>query len=637
MNNGGEMYGNGGELLTGKGGKTELKSYNPYDGGTFQFNGASHEDGGIDISYKGQPAEVEGAETAFKDRQGDLKIMGNLKNPLTGNKYKNDLKHIANKEQKAQKLVDKGSLLLNTANPDDPFEALAFNAGKVMSIGGLTKQKQLAEAKQHLGDMQEAHLEIAKEKKTSPEHIFAAKGATLSDPDPKKKWVYKGTNTKNLDAKIKEFVDLLAANGIEGYSGARGGYRGGSTTTSGRTSRHAKNQALDIIPVAGDKAYEKILQNPQLVDYMMKNGLTAINEYDPATAKKTGATAGHLHIGYDKGTKLADKFRQDAMALYPQYNKKLASANYVEPPLNKGVGDAQTENFPGFVNKPYNVPPMNYTPPVSQIQAVQGNNVSLDLQQPAPYDKPSNARGISPLQFLGEGYALSTNQEEPVKAQLYNPDLYSPYQVSFQDRLNQNQSTFGAVQKQLAYDPTALATLAGQKYSADSNVLADEFRTNQGIANDIINKNVSLLNEAKFKNLGILDQQYVRQSQAKSNTKKINQDALSSISSKILQKEASNNQLRVYENLYPNYAFNKNSGKAEYYGPDAASQIDWSGVQPVNQGNRAKVETKIGNTTNTQYYDDPIDQALKAKKLQDAKLNQFAPKPISIAKLFKQR
>lgn len=661
MEDGGKMrYTHGGELQTGEGGNTQLKSYNPFDGGTMQFNGDSHEEGGIDIDFQGEQAEVEGGETAFKDRKGDLKIMGNLKVPGTNMKYKTFSKQLAEKEKKAQKLVDKGVVLLNTANPDDAFERLSFNAGKAMTTGGLMRQKELADAKEHLGNMQEAHLEVAKEKKMSPDKLFKNGGRMYGNggPDPKKPWVYKGANVKNLDPKIKEFMALLEAKGISGYSGEGSGYRN-SKTTSGRKSRHAKNEALDIIPVNGEATYQEILKDLELVNFLITNGLTAINEYDKDVAKKTGATAGHIHIGRDKGTKVADQFRADAAALYPdKYStepmykmndsrgelytaKQLAdiydmspkdiqaqvtkgklsylgggSSNYKEPALNKGAGDAQTENYKGFVNKPFDVPEFDYTPKPTNIATVQGDGTPIDLHQPPPLNKPSNARGLNPLQLLGEGYAIATNQEEPVKAQLYNPELYQPYQVSFQDRLNQNQSTFNSVEKQLAYDPTSLATLAGQKYSADSGVLAEEFRVNQGIANDITNKNVSLLNEAKSKNLGILDQQYVRQSQAKSNTKRVNQEALNSISSKLLQKEASNNMLRVYENLYPDYAFNKRTGKAEYYGPDAASHIDWSGVQRIgNQPNKTKVATKAGNTTTTQYYEDPIDQAIKAKKL----------------------
>ncbi len=57
-----------------------------------------------------------------------------------------------------------------------------------------------------------------------------------------------------------------------------------------------------------------------------------------------------------------------------------------------------------------------------------------------------------------------------------------------------------------------------------------------------------------MKNLAIMDQQYQRQSQAKSNTKAIAQQALSSIADKIQQNKLENRTLGVYENLY-NYRY----------------------------------------------------------------------------------
>lgn len=719
MAHGGEMkYNNGGELLTGKEGKTELKSYNHFDGGTFQFNGPQHSEGGISIDYKGSPAEVEGGETAFKDQQGDLKIMGNLIVPGTNMKYKAMSKLLSEKEKKAQKYIDRGSLLLNTASPTDPYEAFSFNSGKAMAIGGLQKQKQIAAVKEHLGNMQEAHLELAKEKGTSPNKLFknggtiyedggtagdpikeleeqkkyfdeilknpkkyyewevkqakefkqnpssyykslveyntrqikqgakdtfwkeevdsyneilsylknptkSAQKSSIQDPTPKK-WQYKGTNVKNLDPKIQEFVSLLEKKGITGYSGEQGGFRKGSMTKSGNRSRHASNQALDLIPVEGEAAYQKILKDPELTSFLLNNGLTAINEYSSDNAKQTGATAGHIHIGRDRGTKLSDQFRNEAASLYPDKFKPI-SGNYKTPIITSLPGDAQTENFPGFVNKPYEVPPLDYTPRISPIQTVQGSNTPINLQQPAPYNKPSNARGISPLQFAGEALAL-TDKVEPVQAQQYFPDLYQPYQVSFQDRLNENNANFNNVEKQLAYDPTSLSTLSAQRYGANSSVLGEEFRTNQAIANDITNKNVSLLNEAKKTNLSILDTQFVRQDTAKSKTRARKEDAISSISSKMIQKEASNNALRVYENLYPDYAFNNKTGRAQYYGPDAASQIDWGGLSPVNQADRTKIETKKGPVKTTQYYDDPTDQFMKSLNIQKKRNDLYTPK-----------
>jgi hypothetical protein len=44
------------------------------------------------------------------------------------------------------------------------------------------------------------------------------------------------------------------------------------------------------------------------------------------------------------------------------------------------------------------------------------------------------------------------------------------------------------------------------------------------------------MNDAQLKNIGLYDQQYIRQSQAKSNTKAITQAALSSIADKYSKK-----------------------------------------------------------------------------------------------------
>ena len=773
---GGKMkYKHGGDLQTHDGGNTSLASYNPFDGGTFQFNGDSHEKGGIDISYKGNPAEVEGGETAFKDQEGDLKIMGNLKVPGTNMKYKAFSKKLADKEEKAQKYIDKGSILLNTASPEDPYELLAFNSGRAMTIGGLMKQKQLSELKQHLGDMQEAHLEIAMEKKKAPEKLFKAggtmyaeDGATLAsegDPikvleeqkeyfkeilkNPKKYYKWEVDQAKEFEKNPFNFYKNLVQ-----YQ--KDAIKGGAKDSFWKEDLDKYNEVLDYlknpkkyttkIPTVnstgdvatskpetinnstavpssstGDPMYEAMLKKAaekygvsyetikRMVDLESSfvpgreskiikkgkqvQGAMGIMQMMEGTAKEYGLTKKELMSKAPEDIeKQIDAGVRYYASLKKQFNNSEPLATYAynmgpgnmmkfikasgkkledytaedldkrmewkranQPTKDPNAAQNQTYDYKkntfapvispevfrnqyynqtpqptdGMFNGSFKVPDFNYTPKPTTIQTVQGTEEDFNLQQPAPYNKPSNARGINPLQFLGEGYAMATNQEEPVKAQLYTPELFQPYQVSFQDRLNENQSTFNSVEKQLAYDPTSLATLAGQKYSADSSVLADEFRTNQTIANDIINKNVSLLNEAEKTNLGILDQQYTRQTQAKANTKRINQDALSSISSKMLQKEASNNMLKVYENLYPNYAFDKRTGKTEYYGPAAGEQIDWSGTQPSsNQPSRSKVETKTGNTKTTQYYDNPTEEFMKSLKLQEKKMNMF-PKSLN--------
>ena len=49
---------------------------------------------------------------------------------------------------------------------------------------------------------------------------------------------------------------------------------------------------------------------------MYDNGLTVIDEYDKATLKQTKGTAPHLHIGFDKGTETAERFRKQYISKY---------------------------------------------------------------------------------------------------------------------------------------------------------------------------------------------------------------------------------------------------------------------------------------------------------------------------------
>lgn len=648
MAHGGEMkYKNGGDLKTYDGGNTSLSSYNPFDGGTFKFNGDSHEKGGIDISYKGQAAEVEGGETAFKDKQGDLKIMGNLIVPGTNMKYKTMSKLLSKKEEKAQKYIDRGSLLLNTASPTDPYESLSFNSGKAMAIGGLQKQKQIAEMKEHLGNMQEVHLEEIKNKKIKPKDsfkrggaIYAEDGATASG-DP----IYEAmlaaaakkygvnlehlqrlvTQESNFSPKAKSSKGALGIMQFTKETAKRYGVEGILSSE--------KEEDISKVIDAGVKHFKDLL-NQNKGDYYLAtaayNGGQGAVDFVKKKLKKDDISGTEwVEFMQNRNKTSPTKNRHAWQNETLKYVKNITGVEDIE-----NVGQDFRQEYYGYKNpKPtdgmfngkYKIPDFDYTPSPNQIQTVDPNYTPLDLKQPPPYNKPSNARGISPLQFAGEALAL-TDKVEPVQAQQYFPDLYQPYQVSFQDRLNENNANFNNVEKQLAYDPTSLSTLSAQRYGANSSVLGEEFRTNQAIANDITNKNVSLLNEAKKTNLSILDTQFVRQDTAKSKTRARKEDAISSISSKMLQKEASNNALRVYENLYPDYAFNNKTGRAQYYGPDAASQIDLGGLSPVNQADRTKIETKKGPVKTTQYYDDPTDQFMKSLNIQKKRNDLYTPK-----------
>jgi hypothetical protein len=177
-----------------------------------------------------------------------------------------------------------------------------------------------------------------------------------------------------------------------------------------------------------------------------------------------------------------------------------------------------------------------------------------------PYIRPTDQEELNPRQLMGELYALSTNKLEPVQAQPYSPQLRVPYDISLQDQLNEITASERAAQRMMGYNPAAQANLAAQTYGAKSKVLADQFRMNQAMKDQIYSGNIATLNDAELKNLDIYDQQYQRQEQAKSNTKATAQAALNSIADKYAKNALENRELGIYENLY-NYRYDK-SGRA---------------------------------------------------------------------------
>jgi hypothetical protein len=167
---------------------------------------------------------------------------------------------------------------------------------------------------------------------------------------------------------------------------------------------------------------------------------------------------------------------------------------------------------------------------------------------------------LDPSQLYGEMLAKAQNQLAPVQAQTFQPLLDTPFDVSFQDKLNENQASFNALLRNpaLANNPAALSALAANKYQADSQVLADQFRTNQAMRTGVFSKNRETLNEAALKNLAILDQQYTRQAEAISKTKATDLAIANSISDKIAKNKLENRTLAAYSNMFPQYGFNRN-------------------------------------------------------------------------------
>lgn len=223
----------------------------------------------------------------------------------------------------------------------------------------------------------------------------------------------------------------------------------------------------------------------------------------------------------------------------------------------------ETDEPGAVVTKPAKTTP-NTTPIAS---TTKNENYEVDpyqqygweniIPQVLPWLRRQPGEDLQADQLSGEMFALSNNQEEPVQARYYHPNLRTPYDVSYQDQLNENQADFNQLVRAQGNNPEALAALAAQKYGANSKVLAEQFRANQAMKENVYSGNIQTLNDALARNLQIADQQYVRQATAKSATKAVKQEALNSISSKIAQNRLENRTLQTYANMFPDFSYDK--------------------------------------------------------------------------------
>jgi len=200
-----------------------------------------------------------------------------------------------------------------------------------------------------------------------------------------------------------------------------------------------------------------------------------------------------------------------------------------------------------------------------------------------PFMAPRTDIGLDPAEYAAEMDALATNQLQPVFAQGINPMLAQPFRISLQDQLNEITSQARSAERMAQGNPAALAMIASQAAEAKNKVLGEQLRMNQGEQARVTELNRATLNEAALKNLGIFDQQQVRQSEAQSKTDAIRRAAKQSISDKITQNKIENRSLNVMENLYrfrftpSGVAYNVNDPRFFTPSPGAgASSSDYS-------------------------------------------------------------
>jgi hypothetical protein len=153
--------------------------------------------------------------------------------------------------------------------------------------------------------------------------------------------------------------------------------------------------------------------------------------------------------------------------------------------------------------------------------------------------------------------------------------LAQPTRFSFQDQLNEITAQTRAAERMSPYNPEAQSIIAAGSYNARNKVLADQFRANQGEQARVAEQNRAALNEAQRFNIGQYDQQMVRTSQAKSNTRQQKIEIAKSIADKIQQNKLETRQANLMQNMYPGFNFT-GSGVA-YKDPLYLASLNMSG------------------------------------------------------------
>jgi hypothetical protein len=505
----------GGELEVGDGGYLETMSYNPnIPGGEIgMFRGASHDNGGIKTKYGENEVEVEGGEPAVKLKDGgseeNLVVFGNMKingdiagligDPKAkGMKFKTYVADIAKNDAKQLKKINKGLQLIENSDENNAFDHLSLNTGSLMVKGAQAWQKINADKIKEAGIVQDAIHQTAKYLGVKNDKLAEGKFEQETDPSMVAKF---GTKMKKAQdgTSLKSFLKT---------------------------------------PFAERKRLAKEL------------GYTDYSGKDLAQQQK-----------------LYNLFKNKASSKPSSPGNDLAPHNLIIP-QNEGYGamtlpDVMVSNEREFHPPSREDMPGNDSPKKGRrlLGALKDTGKFLGKYAPAalsnlePFLRPTNAdEPLPPDQLYPEFYALATNQLEPVQAQTFQPMLDSPVDISFNDQLAAADAQSRAAIRAAGSNPAAQAMIMAQTLQAKNQILGERDRINTANKMQVFEKNRATIDDAKLRNLQILDKQYERQAEAASNTDERAFSALSSIAAKTAQQRAINRKLAVMENLY-NFRF----------------------------------------------------------------------------------
>lgn len=568
----------GGQVKTTWGGHAETISQNPYmpgTGETIMFRGKSHDESdgnghtGIGVKYgegghdsytdyaeygshnADADVEVERNEPAFEMEdpetgEKNLTVLGNLKfdkriaaqtgdqdiialsNKYNGKKFKNIGDIISKQEAKENKVIANSTAKLNALDVNNSFDKLTLAALTANIQGANAKLKGYASDKTNLATFQNAINDASEEHYLDADNLAQGRGKVNKEAINEAK---NGTMLNKAQTGKKQPPTTVKGTGDKWDYTTIGSHQ---SNPEWQTEQAYYNQWAPKV----DDALSDSERAKQILNY--------IKTYSGPNAAKVKASLSKFPT---------EKAQLDFLRTQSK-NKEISDIHYlldagIQSTMPKAKAATTTNQAPAAAaveDNEYEVIPYE-------------RNKWVDiLGQVLPFFRPTDQEGLDPRQLSGEMYSLTNNLVDPVQAQTYQPELSSPYDISLQDQMNEITAQTRAAQRMVQGNPEAQAMIASGAYDAINKVKGEEFRANQAMKDKVYGENRNTLNEAKLKNLAAYDQQYVRQSQAVSNTKEATQAALNSIADKYGRNKLENRTLGIYENLY-NYRYD-NAGRA---------------------------------------------------------------------------
>lgn len=622
-------------------------SYNPYGGDMVQFQGPSHEQGGIDISFGGNKAEVEGDETGFVDRLGDLNILGNMKVPGSNKKFKQIGKDIAAAEQKTTKLSEKANMLMSSSDPTTQ------ETGRIMFNSADRQLQEHAKNKEQLAQVQNLLLGMADSLGMKPQKFakeFAKGGIIPKYPDGGNmasdfnRAITFGMPVMNQESlyqpPVADNTSVVGNNYVQPLANDKQAVPKDAKERAKYATKFFIEQGLAPHIATGivGNLYQESKLNPGVKDGDKRGGFGGIAQWDPKRSKTMINWAqSHSLDPYELDTQLnfvlyeakqrgdlkkinKAKTPQEAAMLfgklYERPNEKYAAWDVrqsIADNLFQGYSAGEfkqggkmkyddggglynpydfsrgTINNLGSATQPVNLDEVTISPSIQPLQPLgiqplpdttpkpptplyrdfNGNetttpptsmNVTGNKKKSSLAD--SNKLGIG--DFIGNLAALAYKAPH-LDYRPLTPTFESPYTISMQDQVNDVNSAYRTASKGVGNNAAAQSILFGEAAKQLTGIRGNEFRTNQGIANDISNRNVQHLRQINAGNNQMGMQVAENNAMADDMTSKVRLNNIMNVQDTVQKHKAVNNQIRMYESM-SDYRLNPETGKMEYVG-----------------------------------------------------------------------